>query len=239
MRSKATSFAHVFGKNDSPVSTRDLTRCDLNGPPVQFQSRGANAVTPFPMKQSMLSNPNDGVDVLADQDIFDGVIIAFVLAFGFSFLQSRSSSNFILSRSQYDTVSEKDVEDSEVNPQPQSQLGENNSTLVFIDTDGEVGAKTVFDGQDWKEMSRPENYVWYNAKFRKGESTETSESLRQPFGDSSKKEKRWILVGLLLLFVPIFSFEFFLALSRQFMCGGDPFKQSAWALELCSPHFMD
>jgi hypothetical protein len=88
------------------------------------------------------------------------------------------------------------------------------------------GTGTVFDADEWKEMSRPENYVYYNSKLRES-----------PKKDPAKQEKTWVVIGLLVLFVPIFSAEFFLSLSRQFICDQSPFTQSAWASELCSPHF--
>lgn len=54
-----------------------------------------------------------------------------------------------------------------------------------------------------------------------------------------KTEKKYVLVLLLLLFVPIFSFEFFLTFSRQAICG-DPtfnyfFETPQWAEQLCAP----
>lgn len=84
---------------------------------------------------------------------------------------------------------------------------------------------TVFDADAWKEMSRPENYVYYNSRLGKS-----------PKKDPAKKEKTRVVISLLVLFVPIFSAEFFLALSRQFLCEAKAFTQLAWASELCSPH---
>jgi hypothetical protein len=129
-------------------------------------------------------------DALGTQDLVDGSILAFALAFLFSVLQQRRRHDDI-------------------------------PTLQDETKDG-----TVFDADAWKKMSRPENYVYYNSKLRKPRKD-----------DPAKQEKKWVLISLLFLFVPIFSAEFFLALSRQFLCGGDPFTQSVWASELCSPHF--
>jgi hypothetical protein len=100
-----------------------------------------------------------------------------------------------------------------------------NDTPTMKNDETEDG--NVFDAVAWKEMSRPENYVYYNSKLREMSSR----------NDEPKQEKKWILISLLVLFVPIFSVEFFLALSRQVLCGGDPLTLSAWASELCSPHF--
>lgn len=84
---------------------------------------------------------------------------------------------------------------------------------------------TVFNANAWKEMSRPENYVYYNSRLGKS-----------PKKDPAKKEKTWVVISLLFLFAPIFSAELLLALSRQFLCEASPFTQSAWASQLCSPH---
>lgn len=89
----------------------------------------------------------------------------------------------------------------------------------------DTGDGRVFNADAWKEMSRPENYVYYNSKLGKS-----------PKKGPAKKEKTWVVIGLLVLFVPIFSAEFFLALSRQLLCEASPFTQSAWASELCSAH---
>lgn len=100
-----------------------------------------------------------------------------------------------------------------------------NDTPTMKNDETEHG--NVFNAVAWKEMSRPENYVYYNSKLREMSSRK----------DEPKQEKKWILISLLVLFVPIFSVEFFLALSRQVLCGGDPLTLSAWASDLCSPHF--
>lgn len=69
---------------------------------------------------------------------------------------------------------------------------------------------------DWKEISRLENFVLFKKKqARKIEA-------------SYPVELRWVLFALLLLFTPIFSFEFFLTVSRQLLC--------AWNQEFCEPY---
>ena len=145
-------------------------------------------------------------DVLSMEDIVVGVGMALGLAFLSSYLQGqRSQSDIILWRQdQIDLL------------EPLSS-GPSNETVVF--------------GEDsWKEISRPENYVWYNADMRK--KLENKDKQKTVF----KAEKKWVLIALLLLFVPIFSFEFFLALSRQIVCYSSPFTQSDWAVWMCSPH---
>ena len=83
-------------------------------------------------------------------------------------------------------------------------------------------------------MSRPESYVLYNQKLRqRRRSTKRRSPSSSPFGGSS--ENAWVVIALLALFVPIFSVEFFFALSRQLICGGDPLNRSDWSEFLCSP----
>lgn len=98
----------------------------------------------------------------------------------------------------------------------------------------------VFGSDGWEEISQPENYILYKSQLRKR---------RQP--SSSKRDKFWALAPLLVLFVPIFTFELFLALSRQFICwesgsgyaswvqghSSDLLGHSSWARELCNAHY--
>jgi hypothetical protein len=92
-------------------------------------------------------------------------------------------------------------------------------------------ANKVFDADNWKEMCKKENYVLYNTKIRQRASKSDNSPSIRPIDN---KENRLVLVALLVLFVPIFSIEFFFALSRQFICemgmGGDTIIQ-----KLCSP----
>lgn len=180
------------------------------------------------------SGMNDGI--LTSDDIFVGTILALAIAFLFSFLQGRSpsSSNIVLWR---------------------------NNTRS--DDDNEVSNEKIFDGDMWKEMSRPENYAAYNREKSQLRKDETEESERNKpttillKRDNSTKENKLVLISLLILFIPIFSVEFFFALSRQFICGDyvtnvddslwliDAEKavaasngSSPWAAKLCSPAAM-
>ena len=145
-------------------------------------------------------------DVLSNQDIAVGTILAVVLALGWSFLNGQSSSTSFVSW-------------------PSQTKDWQNDGPVFEQEDDRV-----FDEENWKEMSREENYVLYNTKIRQRKEEEMQKGSAPNVG---KKENRLILAGLLVLFVPIFSVEFFFALSRQFMCemglGGDLVEK------LCSP----
>ena len=92
----------------------------------------------------------------------------------------------------------------------------------------------VFGAEDWKEISKPDNYVMFNTKVRqKIEESSSSRGKKRNF----PKEKKVVAMALLILFAPIFSFELFLALSRQIVCGGTSFAEQSWAIQLCSPHY--
>lgn len=143
------------------------------------------------------------MDVLGTQDLVEGSLLAFALALSFSFLQERRRDR--------------------PSPPPTTTLLDNSLSQKNTTT----ASNNVFDS--WNEMSRQENYVYYNNKVKQRR-TRNSEPL------SIKREKKWVLVALFVLFIPIFSAEFFLALSRQILCGGNPITQSSWAAQLCSPH---
>ena len=91
--------------------------------------------------------------------------------------------------------------------------------------------ETVFTS--WKEMSREENYILFNRWVRSSMSERAS---NQKTSNIIRTEKRWAVVGLLVLFIPIFSFELFLAISRQILCGNQ-LTQSGFIEYLCSPHY--
>jgi hypothetical protein len=146
------------------------------------------------------------VDVLSTEDIVVGTVLALALAFTASFLQSR--------RSQNDFV-----------------LWEKNSVEDLADTKSPE-ENVVFDAEEWREMSRPDNYILYNRKLNEREKNRKS-------SQSVRSENFWVIIALLTLFVPIFSVEFFFALSRQVVCGGNPMDQVEWAEYLCSPAILD
>ena len=151
-------------------------------------------------------------DVLSTQDIVIGTILAFILAFGWSYLNGQSSSTSFVS-----WPSKKNGDDT---------LSEDITTSIK-----ESDNENTFDAEDWKEMSREENYVLYNTKIR--QSIDEKKPTQQ-LNEVKRKENKAVLVSLLLLFVPIFSIEFFFALSRQFVCqwglGGEQ-----TVIKLCSP----
>jgi hypothetical protein len=191
------------------------------------------------------SQPIDGA--LSVDDLVSGTIIALALALTVSFLRSRRSQDDLVLWTNNDTLTINNCTDTTTNT---IDTASNNITTC-VNT-------TVFNGSSWKEMSRPENYVLFNTRLRqRGKSktvdvvsvtkleernvppqlsTRQSKKTKQSAFETTT-ERRIVLVALLLLFVPIFSVEFFFALSRQLICGGDPLQQSDWAVTLCSPAY--
>ena len=209
----------------------------------------------------LISSTTETVDdVLSTNDLVIGTILAFALAFLASFLQSQtpSSSNILLWPRRIDMLAEEDTTTKDMEQEYIKEEEEDN--------------QVVFSADNWKEMSRPENYVLYNTRVKdrttmspdksssfnpstllpnsSSTSTGTSDDtfLKDEIPSSfqkTKRENKLVLVALLLLFVPIFSIEFFFALSRQFICGdylstnvGTTIGTSVspWANEFCSPH---
>ena len=148
-------------------------------------------------------------DILSTQDIVVGAILALLLAFGWSYLNGQSSSTSFVSwpsKNGDDTLSE-DI------------------TTSIEDSDNE----NTFDA--WKEISREENYVLYNTKIR--QSIDEKKPTQQ-LDDVKRTENKAVLIALLVLFIPIFSIEFFFALSRQFVCQWGLGGQDI-VTKLCSP----
>ena len=162
-------------------------------------------------------------DVLSTQDIVVGTIIAFILAFGYSFLNGQSSSTSFVSWPSQSNKENDILEDAIDILMETSDVG--------LDSD-----EKTFNADSWKEMSREENYILYNTKIRQKSNPDYNKMesrMQNDNDDMKKKENKLILVALLILFVPIFSVEFFFALSRQFICemgmGGDVLQK------FCSP----
>jgi len=150
----------------------------------------------------VLLNALDPDDILSKEDIIIGTVLGFALAFLWSFIQRRQSdTNIVLWRQDSDE-----------------------------ETDRSTPSKstTTFDADDWREISREENYVFFNTKVRK-------QIAGQDKPKSLKHGQKWVLVALMALFVPIFSFEIFLALSRGLLCD-DLLSDWDMAQVLCAPH---
>ena len=150
-------------------------------------------------------------DVLSTQDIVVGTILALVLAFGYSFLNGQSSSTSFISWP--------------------SQSGDRNDAQDISSPKSDVVDDKVFNEQSWEEMSREENYVLYNTKIRQRRDEISSE--KTSLQNVNKKENKLVLTALLLLFIPIFSAEFFFALSRLFICEMD--MRGDLVEKMCSP----
>ena len=175
-----------------------------------FQKRTESIVRP----SSLLSSTQSLVstDVLSTEDILIGVVLSFALAFLWSYLEGKRSNSDIILRKNDSNEDERDWK--------------------FLRTDDNTSISNstkTFNGNDWKQISREENYVYFNTKVRK-------QLLRQnPAPKTLKREQTWVLVALLVLFIPVFSVEFFLALSRGVLCGAS-FSDWSLAQELCAPH---
>lgn len=195
----------------------------------------SNCATPSNLMMTI--NPAD--NILSNADLINGTIIAFLLSFMFSYLNGRtpSSSNIKLWPN----------EDEQGNRIEVDILQSQNTTNYSIGNNSAI----IFDADNWKDISKPENYILYTQKIRQKELRPSGLKERP----AVKKENRLVLIALLILFVPIFSIEFFFALSRSFICGGYTTQVddnlwltdadralastngiSNWAKELCSPH---
>jgi len=154
-------------------------------------------------------------DALSTEDIVVGTIIAFILAFTYSYLNGQSSSTSFVSWG--------------------NQIQKNEDTLFeSIETTGDD--ERVFDAKNWKDISREENYVLYNTRVKSSLQKLNSKQQNSNNVNVDKTENKLVLVALLALFVPIFSVEFFFALSRQFLCEvGDPLDRVELVQKLCSP----
>jgi len=192
----ASSMGHT---NESNLAT-SITPAQFNGQTISDSLHGNVLVS------------STTSDVLSTQDIIIGTVLAFILAFGYSFLNAQSSStSFVSWPSQVRDKKDDPIKND--NPRLESGEGEDDK---------------VFNSENWKEMSREENYVLYNTKIRQNTNIDAA-----PTPDK-KKENRLVLVALLVLFVPLFSIEFFFALSRQFICEIG-MGQGDLVQKLCSP----
>ena len=110
---------------------------------------------------TLLHDTSLPVDVLGTSDIVDGTLIALVLAFTASFLQGRRNRD-------------------DFTPSESSNLNTTSSTTVVDDDNSLLDENVIFDADSWKEISRPESYVFYNQKLkqRKSQSSFIREWLR-------------------------------------------------------------
>mmetsp|Transcript_6743 Transcript_6743/g.9822 ORF Transcript_6743/g.9822 Transcript_6743/m.9822 type:complete len:211 (+) Transcript_6743:123-755(+) len=153
-------------------------------------------------------------DALSTEDIVVGTILAFILAFTYSYLNGQSSSTSFVSWG--------------------NQIQKNEDS--FESTETTIDDERVFDAKNWKDISREENYVLYNTRVKSSLQKLNAKQENSNNVNVDKTENKLVLVALLALFVPIFSVEFFFALSRQFLCEvGDPSDRVDFVQKLCSP----
>lgn len=184
--------------------------------------------------------------VFSTEDIFMGLIIGILLALVTSFLQGRRSQNdFVLwTKEPEDNITKLPFTTAVSSSTDKLELEfATNSTalpessILNDDLPMQKSRSTVFDGNGWKEMSRAENYVFYKRNLNQ-KKKKKKKSLE---GDAEQThEQRVIVIALLALFIPIFSVEFFFALSRQILCGAGGYNHGLLssldaAQNLCSP----
>ena len=196
--------------------------------------------------------------VMSTQDIVYGTILAFALAYLWYFLNNDDDESDLepsFWENESNSKSDKKSNQLEMNyelAESVEDTGISNDKSKEEENEREAvpnGSKdTSTSVLNWKEISRPENYILYSTKVKQrleNSNTASSSSSSQsiPADSSSTKvvtEKKLVLISLLVLFVPIFSIEFFFALSRQFLCGDPtlslPLSSSSWAQQLCSAH---
>ena len=202
----AAFVAQLPSSKKLPLSTSDLRPISGNFCHILFRRSSSILAA---------SSPTPSVaavgDVLSTEDIVVGTILAFVLAFTYSYLNGQSSSTSFVSWG--------------------NQIQRNEDSFESVETTSDD--ERVFDAKNWKDISREENYVLYNTRIK---SKLNSNQQNSNNAKVDKTENKLVLVALLALFVPIFSVEFFFALSRQFLCEiGDPSGRVEFVQKLCSP----
>lgn len=225
-------------------------------PSLVTHSNYRRCITTSSFETNIFASPGIDDGVLSNEDIFIGTILALILAFLFSFLQGKtpSSSNIILWRNE-ESNDLQDLFNAGTKDKVYDNYSDKSDSVV---KDYDSVKENVFDGDMWKEMSRPENYAVYTREKVQSNNEMKSESkdaiMVNQNKSNGKRENKLVLISLLILFVPIFSVEFFFALSRQFICGDyvtnvddtlwilDAKKAAAasngsspWAAKLCSP----
>lgn len=168
--------------------------------------------TPPPLNDNDVSSTNNNYfeldNVLSNQDLLAGVAIALALVSWNLFLQQRRDQEIISSKAG-----------------TASDVGSNATTTTTT--------TTTYLYEDWNDISNPDNYIWYKQRIKAKDNTfktgTTTTKTKTTTTKTKPTEQRWVLVALLLLFAPIFSFEFFLTLSRQLFC-------EVMESDLCTPY---
>jgi len=233
------------------------------------------------------TSPVESSTTDTDIDIIGGTLTGLALAFLASFLQGRtpSSSNIILWSN---PNNQRVVQSTEPNAEyiTNNNITLTNSTLlddekmvfdegswkeisrpenyILYSTKVKKRLRITNEKEEpWAAVQRivkdPEIKNTKDKSNTSTSSTTSSSTTNTSTINGARKEKKWVLLALLILFVPIFSIEFFFALSRQLICGdtisfADKFDidaanslsstatsqpSSQWAQILCSPHIDD
>jgi hypothetical protein len=167
------------------------------------------------------------VAALSTSDIAAGVVLAVLLAGFVSFLQERQrltpdiETGVDLDRD-FPTDNRDNTE--AVVSQPVAYNDDdiiiNNNSTITTASSRRNRSRTTFN--DWKDISRPDSYIWYNTRLRQTNNNEKNKSSNDYYNNNTTSlvpiEQRWVLFALVVLFAPIFSFEFFLTVSRQIIC---------------------
>jgi len=209
---------HIMKKEAAAFITRlPVRRFSVVPSAALLPSESGNFDNFVDHSSSILASSTPSADVVGDalstEDIVVGTILAFILAFSYSYLNGQSSSTSFVSWG--------------------NQIQKENESLEAETTDDD---ERVFDANNWKDISREENYVLYNTRVKSSLQKLNTKQQKSNNVNVDKTENKLVLVALLALFVPIFSVEFFFALSRQFLCEvGDPSDRIEFVQKLCSP----
>jgi len=231
--------------NQAKISLTALTvRCTrpeiVVGHQIQTPSSSLSSSALF-LSPSSSSEPIDSV--FSQDDLVVGTIIAVLLSVTVSFLQSRRSQNdFVLwpkdPTRENDGTSNDDGENMNVfDADSWKEMSRPENYVLYntrLRSNNKIKNKTS-QSSTKEPITEEVNEQIVPSLPTKSQSNKsaTPETSGTTIGTT---ERRIVLFALLLLFVPIFSIEFFLTLSRQMLCDvGDPLQQSDWAVKLCSP----
>lgn len=188
------------------------------------------------------------VDVIGPSETLEGLFWGISIALLIAYVQNKTDAPLVMPWQNLLFVDEKKNNEVGIGDKfldiqiKKSQTSENINNNNTFDNTVSINAtnavtpmerQNVFDEKSWKEISRPENYIFYNRRLNDQNSMKRKFEYAKGKGE---KENRIFIISLLVLFVPIFSIEFFFALSRQIICGvgmdgvyGDPFTRASWA----------
>lgn len=199
------AFLNIFKAQDTSLNA-------IFSPIPGTTMPSSDGATAIEARISTTISTNTAADALSTQDVLVGIVLALLLAFLASFLQSQSPSSF----RDFEEVKQMESQSNKEGDSFQDlDIPSNDTTPARLSLDNYVMNTTTrkkFNATNWQEMSQPENYVWYSNPKVRGNAIEGKKQ------STSSNKNRGALIGLLLVFVPIFGAEIFLALSRFFVC---------------------